>query len=193
MLLRGLKLPKTVLDRSDIEGIKSKSSRSGRSWGGVPLSQNYGGDRNQGYGQDRRRGRGGGPINYGPPGRNGYQPPNAFPPPSHPLRNAHGVNDGVAPPGPPLHWHPPPPGHPGFGMGLPPPPPPPAAHFNGGHRGGYHGGPYPHTDHNYGAPSSHSGQQRGFGNHAPRGHGSYQPGRNAHDRHRGNRQQSYRR
>ncbi|KAI9736649.1 MAG: 5'-3' exoribonuclease 2 [Cirrosporium novae-zelandiae] len=52
MILRGVKFPPPMLDRSDIEATKSRASRSGRAYGGVPLRNNYNG------------GRGNGSINY---------------------------------------------------------------------------------------------------------------------------------
>jgi 5'-3' exoribonuclease 2 len=68
MLLRGLKMPTPALDRSDVEFVRNKGNRGGRSYGGAPLRNNYGG----GGRGDR--------INYGPGrggggrgGRGGYQ------------------------------------------------------------------------------------------------------------------------
>jgi len=111
MLLRGAQLPEPVLNRSDKETLKGKTSHSGRSFGGAPLADdsyrpNY-----------RNGGRREAPINYGPgsyheaPNRPPFYPPNG-----RDMRNGF---SGVPPP--PPAWIPPPPGHPGFGMGDPPP------------------------------------------------------------------------
>lgn len=145
MLLRGVKLPHPALDRSDIEILRSKGQRSGRSYGGVPLKNNYhgggrGGDRinyapggpyhggsgrgggggggggRGGYGNGYGRGGGGGGYGGGYGGGGGGQ---------------HQHQQYAPPPG----WQPPPPGYPGFGVGVPPPPPP--AHLGGGSYGGY--------------------------------------------------------
>ncbi|KAM7200560.1 XRN 5'-3' exonuclease N-terminus domain containing protein [Naviculisporaceae sp. PSN 640] len=171
MLLRGVKLPKPALDRSDIEILKSKSNKSGRGYGGVPFRGNG------------RGGRGG--FNYGPNGRNGggsYQ--------QSQQGYGNGYNNGAgrggyggggggnnrydnrqggsysAPPAWQQSAPPPPPGFPGFGTGPPPPPPahlagggrynqgyggshdryvpppPPPGYSGGGYRGGYQGGGY---------------------------------------------------
>ena len=37
MLLRGVKFPTPKLDRSDIDGVRNRSARGGRSYGGAPL------------------------------------------------------------------------------------------------------------------------------------------------------------
>ncbi|KAI8301808.1 GTPase-activator protein for Ras-like GTPase [Colletotrichum sp. SAR11_240] len=60
MLLRGVKLPTAALDRNDIETLKSKSSRSGRSYGGAPLGHN-------GHNRGGRRDQ----FSYAPSGGNG--------------------------------------------------------------------------------------------------------------------------
>ncbi|KAF7558379.1 hypothetical protein G7046_g5785 [Stylonectria norvegica] len=122
MLLRGLKMPPAVLTRSDIEMTRNKSNRSGRSHGGAPLNrpgQGYGGREPLHYGPGGSRGTHGNQFGRG---QNGYGRPEAYQPSSG--------------------GHPPPPGAPGFGIGVPPPPPP-AHYYNGhpqdNHRGG-HGG-----------------------------------------------------
>ncbi|KAI9898168.1 hypothetical protein N3K66_006528 [Trichothecium roseum] len=150
MLLRGLKLPTPVLDRSDIEQIKGRVNRSGRGYKGAPLG-----------------GRRGGPIHYGPGrgGHGGHRGGGSF-------GNGNRHNGPPYPPagGPPPNWHPPPPGAPGFGMGFPPPPPstnfqgnwgpapPPQVYGNGQswnqHQHGYHRSDY----------GSH-GRGRGRGNY----------------------------
>lgn len=152
MLLRGVKLPPPALDRTDIEVIKGKAQRSGRSYGGVPLGRN-----------NYNRGGRGEPINYG----SGHQAPRQerqgrgqYVPPSN--RHSHQSSYGAPPP----NWQPPPPGYPGFGIGMPPPPPPARVHGGdqyggnqyGGNRGqdygqGYgnhYGGPPPPPRGNYG-------------------------------------------
>jgi 5'-3' exoribonuclease 2 len=93
MLLRGVKMPAPALSHSDIEVIRGKARRSGRSYGGVPLKQ----DNNQNGGRGRNE-----PINYGPGGASRGQdsrgPPrnNGYPP----------ARDGY--PIPPPGWMPPP-------------------------------------------------------------------------------------
>lgn len=169
MLLRGVKLPTPALDRNDMDEIRSKGRRAGRSYGGAPLGR-----------QDYQNGRTE-PINYGP-GRGGYQGGrgrggsgggygggrDSYPPP----RNGGGY------PAPPANWVPPPPGTAGFGSGLPPPPPP--AHFgNGGGYGGYGGG-YNQGYGNgggYGAPPGqyYGGGGGGGGYQGHQGQGYQQP------------------
>ena len=143
MLLRGLKLPAPVLDRSDIEATKARASHSGRSFGGAPLRGGGG------------RGRGG-KINYadsrpnpfaehlnpdfGPPGT-GFrgQPPfvnNTY------SRGAPAQSSGYNPPPPPArngYQNAPAPAINGYHNGLLPPdyrdqrglPPPPFGHYGG--------------------------------------------------------------
>lgn len=57
MLLRGVKFAPPTLDRADIEATKSKSSSSGRSFGGVPFRGGRGNGRGRGghinYANDR--------------------------------------------------------------------------------------------------------------------------------------------
>jgi 5'-3' exoribonuclease 2 len=115
MLLRGAKPPNPTLTASEIEVI-----RSGRRQGGGPPGRNghqHGGRREA--------------TNYGPNGPNGQRPRQDrqdrggwYPKHDQGSRNAY------QPPPTPSSWQPPPPGHPGFGMGMPPPPP--LAHFRGG-------------------------------------------------------------
>ncbi|KAL1881967.1 hypothetical protein VTK73DRAFT_3296 [Phialemonium thermophilum] len=184
MLLRGVKLPPPALDRTDIEIVKGKAQRSGRSYGGVPLGGrgNYNGNGRRDQfnygpgGQPPRYDRGDrGPYAPPPPGRydNGYRPPYGAPPPPS--------------------WQPPPPGYPGFGMGVPPPPPP--AYVHGGDRyggsydqgygqgyGNYYGGappPVPPPQHRGG----YSGQQyRPYQGQDDRNYRSYGRGDPSRDR-----------
>ncbi|KAI8235924.1 5'-3' exoribonuclease 2 [Colletotrichum sp. SAR 10_99] len=90
MLLRGVKLPTAALDRNDIETLKSKSSRSGRSYGGAPLGHN-------GHNRGGRRDQ----FSYAPSGGNGRH-----------SGNGNYMQHGYGPPGPPQgqSWQPPPPG-----------------------------------------------------------------------------------
>ena len=151
MLLRGVRLPKPVLDRGDIENLKRTLESSGRSYGGAPLGNN-------GFGRGRRGDR----ISYAPRGvhSNGYvgggqhyQSPQDTPPFSQPPYNQQ--RQSFYPPPPPLSfqqqqpWIPPPPGHPNFGMGMPPPPPPPQS--------------YPYDGHQWGAPGIPPGSSRSTG------------------------------
>lgn len=118
MLLRGLKMPPPALTRSDIEILRSKANRSGRSYGGAPLNR-------PGQGPGGREpvhyGRGGSWGHRGGRSQNGLSRPDTY----------HAA-----------HSAPPPPGAPGFGVGVPPPPPP-AHYYNSrpqdGHHGGYQG------------------------------------------------------
>ncbi|EAA27029.1 5'-3' exoribonuclease 2 [Neurospora crassa] len=155
MLLRGVQMPTPALTRSDIDILKGKASRSGRSYGGVPLSnKNYSG-RNEpinygpGGGQQGGRGRGGyqggggrggGRGGYGGNG-GGYQ--------ANGGGYYNGGNNGGGGGGyggqprdsygPPPGWQPPPPpGLAGFGVG--PPPPPPGAAYGGAPGGAGYGG-----------------------------------------------------
>lgn len=172
MLLRGVKLPTPALDRNDIEELRNKARRSGRSYGGVPLGGNNYRGRNQqfNYGPGRTyqgggRGSDRGPSGGGYGGRDNY---------SQPPRNGGGY------PAPPPNWIPPPPGAAGFGNGLPPPPPPAHSYGNGGGYGGYSGGGYGGGGYNqgygngggggYGAPPPAPGQYYGGGG----GRGGYQ-------------------
>ncbi|CAM1509245.1 Fc.00g029840.m01.CDS01 [Cosmosporella sp. VM-42] len=152
MLLRGAKLPQPALTRSDIEIMRGKANRGGRSHGGAPLNR-------PGQGQGGREA-----IHYGPHGsRGGYR--------GGRNQNGHGRPDPYqsAP-------QPPPPGAPGFGIGVPPPPPP--AHYYSGrpqdrHPGGYQGhnnwGPsqpsYPPSD-----PTQGPGGHQNNGNRDPGGY-----------------------
>src|SRR5687767_5318955 len=156
MLLRGAQPPPPALNSSDIEIIRGKSNRGGRSHGGAPLGRydNVGRHQPINYGPDSRGGRGGygggrGSYNGGG-GRGSYNGYNQGPPPIQ-----HGPPPGwVPPPGAAGFGYgaPPPPGAPGFGMGVPPPPP------------AYHGGGRPHD--NYGG--GHQGYQGGKWNGPPR-------------------------
>ncbi|KAF6831678.1 GTPase-activator protein for Ras-like GTPase [Colletotrichum plurivorum] len=169
MLLRGVKMPTAALDRSDIETLKSKSSRGGRGYGGAPFGRggyNNGGHRDQ--------------FSYAPGGGRGRQDR----PPSYPGNGNYG-RQSYPPAGPPQgqSWQPPPPGHPGFGMGLPPPPPPATygtdgRNSNGPYRGG--GGGYGQHQ-TYGPPAGgynsayqgHPGGGRGGGRGGYQGRGGY--------------------
>ena len=114
MLLRGLEMPKVVLECPDIEATRAKANSSGRSFGGAPLR----GDRNGG-------GRGG-RINYGGNDRSNpfaaHINPNFAPPPT--------FGRGGAPPAPGQFqgYGPPPPGYNAYHGG---PPPPQAGSYNG--------------------------------------------------------------
>ncbi|KAJ0304276.1 hypothetical protein COL516b_006167 [Colletotrichum fioriniae] len=174
MLLRGAKPPAPALDRNDIETLKGKSARGGRGYGGAPF-QRGGGHHNGG--------RRGGQFSYAPDGGQGRQDRG---PPSYGSSGGHG-RQGFQSSGPPpiqSSWQPPPPGHPGFGMGLPPPPPP-SGYGNDGRasNGSYRGGGY-NQHQNYGppAPGPHSqysypdgGRQGGRGGY--QGRGGYGGGR----------------
>lgn len=143
MLLRGVKMPRPVLGPQEIDMLRSKARNSGRGHGGVPLRNNYNGERG---GRDR--------INYGPGG--------GPPLPVHGGRGSHRSpsQNGLAPErqyappnsyGPPPGWQPsapPPPGGAGFGFGMPPPPPA-LAHTYGG---GRHNGNYQQSGHRSTAP-----------------------------------------
>ncbi|KAK0368183.1 XRN 5'-3' exonuclease, partial [Colletotrichum limetticola] len=174
MLLRGAKPPAPALDRNDIETLKGKSARGGRGYGGVPF-QRGGGHHNGG--------RRGGQFSYAPDGGQGRQDRG---PPSYGSNGGYG-RQGFQSSGPPpiqSSWQPPPPGHPGFGMGLPPPPPP-SGYGNDGRasNGSYRGGGY-NQHHNYAPlpPGPHSqysypdgGRQGGRGGY--QGRGGYGGGR----------------
>lgn len=141
MLLRGAKLPPVALTRSDIEIMKGKARRGGRSYGRAPLRR-----------FDPSSGRQA-PIHYGPNGqtqrgghRGGHRGGGYG-------RGGHGQTFPPYPSSQPPSWQPPPPGAPGFGMGVPPPPPP--THHGSGRGGGYSqggwAGPPP------GPPGTHPG------------------------------------
>lgn len=156
MLLRGVNLPKPALTHSDIEVIRGKANRGGRSYGGAPLGRG-GHGRGMHYGPGMSAPRGG---HYGQH-NNGYGPP------------PHGSI-------------PPPPGGPGFGIGVPPPPPPAGHYYNNNNnrhqeynRGGYQGynqqrGPPPSQGAYQGQPyQGQSYQGRGnYSNHRGRGSGN---------------------
>ncbi|KAL1960864.1 hypothetical protein VTO42DRAFT_5847 [Malbranchea cinnamomea] len=148
MLLRGVKIPAPVLDKTDIEVIKSKARHSGRSYGGVPLQSENG------------RGRGRGQISYAPDRPNPFaahlNP--AFIPPPH---------LGIPPP-PPPGWN-----HPGIGAAPyfhGPPPPPQADRYRpqGGpyqappSRGRGYGGPPPPPSRDQYRPSQSRGPPRDY-------------------------------
>ncbi|POR33298.1 5'-3' exoribonuclease 2 [Tolypocladium paradoxum] len=99
MLLRGAQLPALALTKSDIEVIRGKASRAGRSYGGARLDR-------LGTSSGHRE-----PIYYGPDNRAPRQG-------HYQVASSSGRH---LPP--PLSWHPPTPGSTGFGIGVPPPPP----------------------------------------------------------------------
>ncbi|EEY15371.1 5'-3' exoribonuclease [Verticillium alfalfae VaMs.102] len=181
MLLRGLKMPTTALGRSDIEQLRNKSSRSGRGgWGGAPSGRyNDGG---------RGRGRGGGyggrgAFHYAESGGRAQQHSSHYQNGSA-SRDHYGAQKA---PHPPSAWQPPPPGHPGFGMGLPPPPPP--THFNNGRPSTYG---LSHGSHEASPPYQNS--YPGREDYGSRGRGSYQArGAGRSQNYHGDRQQPYRR
>lgn len=114
MLLRGVQMPSSVLTRSDIEVIRGRANRNGRGYGGAPLDRfNPGNGRRE-------------PVHYG---ANTTRPP--WPDRRHNAQGHGQPSHGI--PTPHHSWHPPPPGTPGFGIGLPPPPP---AYKQGGSRRG---------------------------------------------------------
>ncbi|KAL2197261.1 exoribonuclease 2 [Corynascus similis CBS 632.67] len=190
MLLRGLKMPTPALDRSDVDFVRSKGRNAGRSYGGVPLRNNYngggrgdrinyaggpprgGGGRGQGGYQQQDRGYGSGyGSGYGGGGGGGSGGGGGY-------GSGYG---GSRQPAPQQSWQPPPPpGYPGFGVGLPPPPPP--AHVPGGGYGqgygnqGYGGQNYrndyyaPGPPHYGGYPGGHQGSYQGD-NRPPQGYG----------------------
>lgn len=182
MLLRGVKLPTPALSRSDIEIMKGKSRRGGRSYGGAPLGRfdhgtgrrehiNYAPDSRGGYGgRGGQRGGYRGGYSNGGHGRNG--------PPYDQNQPSYGR--------PPQNWQPPPPGAPGFGMGVPPPPPP--AHYGNNQGSGTHGprgnmpGPPPNGSYGqYGGPPRNQPYQgppqshRGGHQHQDQGRGGWRP------------------
>lgn len=107
MLLKGVKFPPVALDRSDIEAVKGKASRSGRSHGGAPLRSDYG------------NGRGRGQFNYADPRPNPFA---AHLPPGFSAVNAPGNYRGPPPPPAGSNWIPPPSALDPFMRGPPPPP-----------------------------------------------------------------------
>ncbi|KAI9784660.1 MAG: 5'-3' exoribonuclease 2 [Peltula sp. TS41687] len=126
MLLRGVQLPPVALDHGDIETMKSRARKTGRSYGGAPLQGSYG------------NGRGQGSINYS------SQPPVPFniPPPGTgqtypgpPGTNAHSYHRGQAPTSMGAPWPPYPAA--GYAQGPPMPPPPPGTYGNSGFSYGY--------------------------------------------------------
>ena len=156
MLLRGLEMPKLVLERADHDATKAKATSSGRSFGGAPLR----GDRNGG-------GRGG-RMNYA------VDRPNTFA--AHVNPNLVTLptfgRGGPPPPGQYQGYGPPPPGANGYHGGSPQPqggpyndhygstgygrPPGPPADY----RGGYNGPPAP-PPHGYGQSTNYYGPPQG--------------------------------
>lgn len=137
MLLKGVKFPPATLDRSDIEAVKGKAGRSGRSYGGAPLRS------------DNGNGRGRGQFNYADPRPNPFA---AHLPPGFSSANAPGNYRGPPPPPTGSGWIPPPSGSDPFMRG---PPPPPTAGYPYGYQ------PQP-QGYQYTAPSqSHNAYQNG--------------------------------
>jgi 5'-3' exoribonuclease 2 len=101
MLLRGVRMPPPMLDRTDIEETRTNAGKTGRGYGGAPLREN-------GAGRGQR-------INYANPFAQHLNP------------NFNPTMQQRAPPPPhlvgPNGWFPPPP--PGVGQAFPPVPPPP--------------------------------------------------------------------
>lgn len=180
MLLPGVKFNTPVLDYHDIEATRSRAEKSGRSYGGVQLSQH--GDRSDGQrinfaardNTDSYRPNGGyGGNGYGANG--GYGRGDVFSSraadafanlPPHLAQQA--AQHGFAPPGGAGGYPPPPQGRPPPPQGYPPqrddryrPPPQGQPHQNGyGSRGGYGGGGY-------------GGNRGGYGGDNYRGNGGY--------------------
>lgn len=102
MLLRGVKFPPPALNQSDIEATRGRASKTGRSYGGVPLKGDGRGRNSFSFtSSDQHTSALGHQHSYG--SQNGYN----------------GSNYPIPPPG----WQPPPPGMSGFARGPPPPPP----------------------------------------------------------------------
>ena len=148
MLLRGVKMPQPLLDSTEISIIKSKARTSGRSYGGVPLNHQNGGQ-NGGYG------RGSGRISYAVDNNHGRQndsfnrsnpfaahlDPNFRPPPvvGNHAASAGGYNQYQAPrqqAGPDQSYRD---SHRPQSYGAPPPPPQP---YNDRYSNSYNGGGY---------------------------------------------------
>lgn len=110
MLLRGVKLLPPALDRADIEATKGKANRSGRSFGGAPLRDDYGNGNVRGRGQ----------ISYADSRPNPFA---AHINPNYPPPNMSSNPRGPLPSHPPSAWLPQPPGAQAFRRGMPPPPP----------------------------------------------------------------------
>jgi 5'-3' exoribonuclease 2 len=156
MLLRGVQLPKPALTQSDIQDMRSRANRGGR---------------NGGFGRGHDRG------GYNGPGMTRGSQYNRH-------QGGYGRSNGHYPPLPGSHI-PPPPGAPGFGIGVPPPPPPTNYHnqpYDNRHGGSsgynqYRGPSYPANGapgyHGYGDASYERG--RGSGGYSSRGH--YRDGR----------------
>lgn len=138
MLLRGVKFPPPALNRADIEATKGRANKSGRSYGGAPLRNDYYNGRGRGGHIDYNDSR---PHSYPPQVNPGFAP-QAAPgnyhggPPPPPMRGW-----AQPPSGPPPSYgnapygYPPPPGNFGYAPALPPPPP-------HGYQNSYHDGNY---------------------------------------------------
>lgn len=97
MLLRGVKIPHTLLDKSELSVIRSRARNSGRSHGGVPLYNTDGPRNNYGRGPNRisyEANNGNGRANQGPNRSNPFAAhldPNFRPPPvagNQPMANS---------------------------------------------------------------------------------------------------------
>lgn len=158
MLLRGVQFGPPALNRGDIEVIKGRATRSGRSYGGAPLRGDHGNGRGRG-----------GRINYADPRPNPFAAhinPN-FSSLGNP-NNAGGGRPqpptgswGLPPAGTEPSWRGPPPpplyGFPASGQGAsyggqPPPHLPPNKNYGGSHRGKRHSGNQFSNHQGYSAP-----------------------------------------
>lgn len=159
MLMRGVEMPKRILNDEDIAETRNQASRTGRSYGGAPLRGNGRGGRGGGY----RGGRMDYTANAPPPQHDSYNTNNPFA--AH--INPRYLPQNGAPPPPPPGWgapYPPPqmPGPYGNQYGQMPPMPPQGG-YNGGYSGGYGGqGGYPQYPqdprYGYGGPPARGGQ-----------------------------------
>ncbi|KAF5561388.1 5' 3' exoribonuclease 2 [Fusarium phyllophilum] len=146
MLLRGVQLPKPALTQSDIQDIRNKANRGGR---------------NGGFGR-------------GGHNRGGYNGPGMSRGPQHDRhQGGYGRSNGHYPPLAASHV-PPPPGAPGFGIGVPPPPPP-AHYYNHQQYDNRHGGAPGYNNQYRGPPQPPHGASgyQGYGGQSyDRGRGS---------------------
>ena len=173
MLLRGAKFPTPMLDRLDVEGVRNRSARGGRSYGGAPLhvdnyrpgynnnNNNYRGNHHRG-GYDRNH-----HHHYNqqqhqrtPHPGNNLNPENPF--------AAH-LKSGFASGAWPAN-------------GFPPPPPPPQMAVGWGTQQPNYNGGNQSYGYNYG--NSDRGGMGQYWQAAPRNHNGY-GGRGGHDRSQG--------
>lgn len=157
MLLRGVQFGPPALDRADIEMIKGRANRSGRSYGGAPLQ----GDNGNGRGR-------GGQINYADPRPNPFAA--HINPNFNPQFNPNNIRGGLPPP-PMGNWGSPPPGTEPSWRG---PPPPPLYGFPTSAQGANYGRPPPHLPPNRNYDSYHEGNGN-FGNQFSSHQGYYVP------------------